>query len=157
MPFGRLKTSAFVAGVDNLDKASLWETARLAMIANAWRAFPLGGSRSVGLSGAGPADADNYIDLELDGVLLAGYTVQIRVDVKTANVGTSVTPQLYDVTAAGVLTTTGGSAHALTSWGSQTLVVTSLPAATHKYRLQFVKSNATNDVYGIGYLELKSP
>ena len=125
-------------------------------LASARNKMFLGGSRTVAVpSVASAQDAINYLDVEIDGTNLAGLTVQVRVEVRTSNAGTSVQPTLRNVTdsttaATGVAcssTTYGGTN------GTQTLTFT--PAAgVKKYRLQFTPSNTTNDVYGIGYVEM---
>jgi hypothetical protein len=156
MSYQKLKNTAFVIGVDTYDRQSLFERIRLNDIANAFKLFPIGGSRDRGLDGTGAQDAIDYQEIELDGDLLAGFTIRARVQIKTENAGTTITPQIWDVTTAAVLVTTGGSASASLVWASQDLVLT-LPPAVRRYKLQFVKSNANFQVWGIGYLEIKAP
>ena len=117
----------------------------------------LGGSRTVGILAAVATDAINWIDVEVDGTAFAGWTLRARVEVRTSDVGTSVTPRVQNVTDA----TTAGTGVASTATATdytgvnqiQTITVT-LAAGVKKYRLQLTPSNANSDVYGIGYLEL---
>lgn len=154
MSWSILKSTAFVQGIDSFKRASLWERMRLNDVANAFKLFPLGGSRSIGIVGTGTIIIPEYEEIELDGTLLAGYTITVRVDVKTDDVATSITPLLYDVTLGAANVT--GTASTSTSWASQALAVT-LNAAAHKYHMRVTKNNATNDVYCKAYLELKAP
>jgi hypothetical protein len=116
----------------------------------------LGGSRQGAVPRVASAqDAIDYIDVEIDGTNLAGLTVQARVEVRTANAGTSVTPKIRNVTDASDAVV--GAACSSTTFsgtnGTQTLTFT--PAVgSKKYRLMLTPSNTTNDVYGIGVVEL---
>jgi hypothetical protein len=106
---------------------------------------------------AAAQDAVNYIDVELDGTSLAGLTVQARVEVRTSNAATSVTPTIRNVTdattaATGVACTTTPADYSGAN-GKQTLAF--VPAAgVKKYRLQLTPQNTTNDVFGTGYIEI---
>ena len=122
--------------------------------------YPLGGSRVDALPRAAAASpVHNYIDIELDGTLLSGFTVRARVECRTTNAGTTVTPSVYNVTDAGSAGATGAAACAATNEDysgtdqKQTLVFT--PAVgVKKYRLLGTPSNADNDVFVIGYFEI---
>lgn len=118
----------------------------------------LGGDRLRAVPNVASAqDAINYIDIELDGTQLAGFTIQLRVEVRTANAGTSVTPKLRNVTdstdaGTGVACSATNTDYTGTSQ-KQTITVT-LAAGVKKYRLQLTPSNTTNDVFGTGYVEI---
>jgi len=159
MPFQKQKTTAIVAGDDIT--VDFGERTRLNDIANAFRAIALGGARDgLGIDGTGVQDIPNYTDLRLDGTLLAGYTIQARVEVLTLDGGTTVEPLIYDVTTPGspvLYTTTGGSASSSTSWARQTLVLDALPLAVKFNRLRVNKSNASALCLCLGYLELIAP
>lgn len=119
--------------------------------------YPLGGSRQTTVALVASAqDAVDYIDIELDGTNLAGFTVQARVEVRTLAAGTSVTPKirnLTDSTDAGTgVACTATAADYSGSNQKQTFTVT-LAAGVKKYRLMLTPSNATNGVLGIGYIE----
>lgn len=120
----------------------------------------MGGSRSRGVRGVTGAltiNAVDWLDLELDGTKLAGFTVRVRVEVRTDAVGTSVTPRVQNITDA----TTAVTGSACTSVAQdyqgtnqiQTLSFT--PAAgLKKYRLQLTAGDNAADVYGIAYVEV---
>jgi hypothetical protein len=150
--FELLKSTAFVLG----DRWSRYvaERARKNDIALAEKQIFLGGSRHVGVEGTGVQDAIGYLNVLLNGTRLEGLTVRARVEVMTENAGTSVTPRIYDVTAASTLVT--GSASTSTTWEEQVLTMT-LPLASRQYRLQLTKNNSTYRVYGIAMIEVVSP
>lgn len=117
------------------------------------RAF--GGSRQISVPLVAAAqDAIDYIDVEIDGTQLAGLTVRARVEVRTSNAGTSVTPRIQNVTDA-TTAVTGAACSATTFGGANgTQTLTFTPATgIKKYRLQLTPNNATNPVFGIGELE----
>jgi hypothetical protein len=106
---------------------------------------------------ASAQDAVNYIDVELDGTSLAGLTVQARVEVRTTNAATGVTPKIRNVTdstdaATGVSCTATAQDYSGTN-SKQTLGF-SPAAGVKKYRLQLTPQNTTNDVFGTGYIEI---
>lgn len=68
------------------------------------------------------------------------------VEVWTSNAATSVTPRIYDVTAAAAVAT--GSASSSTTAAKQTLGFTG--TAGHEYRLDLLPGNSSNDVFGLG-------
>lgn len=118
----------------------------------------LGGSRSVSLPlVASVQDAVDYIDIELNGTNLGGFTIQVRVECRTDNAATTITPKLLNVTDATDAAT--GVACASTTFsglnGTQTLTAT-IAAGVKKYRLQGTPSNNTNPTFLIGYLEIFS-
>lgn len=153
MPFTNLKSTPFVVDVDEWDIITA-ERARLNYLANAFRVSSLGGARHVGIDGDAVQDVIDFQEIELDGDLLAGYTIRARVEVKTADAGTTVQPRIFDVTDNSVHI--AGTASNSLTWAKQNLVFT-LPAAVRSYKLQVVKSNSLFDVFAIGYLELKAP
>jgi len=116
----------------------------------------LGGSRQVSVPIVASAqDAIDYIDVEIDGTLLAGLTVRARVEVRTADAGTGVTPKIRNITDS-VDAVTGVSSTSIT-WGGadsyQTLTFTPV-TGIKKYRLMLTPANTTNPVFGIGEIEI---
>lgn len=120
--------------------------------------YHLGGSRTVSLPLVASAqDAHDWIDVEIDGTELGAFTAQLRVECRTTNAGTSVTPKLRNVTDS----TDAGTGAACTATNTdysganqkQTITVT-IAAGVKKYRLQGTPSNTTNATFVIGYLEL---
>jgi hypothetical protein len=156
--FQKQKSTAILTG-DLITAAAFGEPSRLNDICLGFTPQWLGGSRSVGIiAGATPdtVDALDYVDLEIDGTVQAGFTYRVRCEVLTTNAGTSIQPVLYDSTNPASLvlvTTTGGSASTSTSWARQTLTITSLAAAVKNYRLRFLVQNPSNQVFGLGYME----
>jgi hypothetical protein len=116
----------------------------------------LGGSRQISVPLVASAqDVIDYLDVEIDGTALTGLSVQARVDVRSSNAGTSVTPKIRNVTDASDAVV--GVACSAITWGgtnsAQTLTFT--PAVgIKKYRLQLTPSNVTNAVFGIGLIEM---
>lgn len=130
----------------------------LIAIISARLTYYLGGSRATSVPLVASAqDAIDYIDIELDGTNLGGLTKQLRVEVRTANAGTSVTPRLRNITdstdaGVGVACTATNADYSGTNQ-RQTITLT-LASGVKKYRLQLTPSNTTNAVYGIGYIEI---
>lgn len=118
----------------------------------------LGGSRNTSVPLVASAqDAVDWVDIEIDGTNLTGLTLALRVEVRTANAGTSVIPKLRNVTdstdaGTGVASTATNADYSGTNQ-KQTITVT-LAAGVKKYRLQLTPQNTTNPVFGIGYLEV---
>lgn len=128
-------------------------------LASARLTHALGGSRSVALPLVASAQkAPEYIDIELDGTLLSGLTIQVRAECRTAHADTSVTPELYNVTDL-VVASAAGAACVATSTDydganqKQTLAVT-LAAGVKVYRLRGTPSNTTHPTFVVGYLEI---
>lgn len=116
----------------------------------------LGGSRQISVPNvASDQDAIDYQDIEIDGDAVAGFTVRVRVEVRTANAGTSVTPKLRNITDASDAVV-GAACSATTYAGTNGIqILTFTPASgVKKYRLQLTPSNTTNDVFGIGHIEI---
>ncbi len=111
----------------------------------------LGGSRENSINFNGTFDAYEYRDVEIDSTKLGGLSVRARVEAKTANAGTSVTPRIRNITDSTTLVT--GSAETSTSFVEQLLDMTPLTSGTKKYRLQGTTNNATNDVWLFGVME----
>jgi hypothetical protein len=125
-------------------------------LASARLTHDLGGSRSISLPLVASAqDAVNYVDLELDGTLLGGLTIQARVECRTMNAATSITPKvrnLTDASDAGLGTASTSTTYAGVG-GTQTFTV-ALAAGVRKYRLQGTPSNTTHPTFVQGYLEI---
>jgi hypothetical protein len=148
------KVTAFVAGTDFYDKASLWNRQRLNDIANTFKTAPFGGSRSMGWQESGTFNIPEWDDIELDGVLLSGFQVRARFDLRVENASVAVTPEVYDVTNSSVLAT--GTPMNSTTWTKQSISMT-LPAASRFFRARLTASNADYQVFGRAYLEIKNP
>lgn len=120
--------------------------------------YPLGGSRSVSLPLVASAqNAEDYLDIEIDGTNLGGFTANLRVECRTTNAGTSVTPKLRNMTDSTDAGTGAACSATATDYSGanqkQTIVVT-IAAGIKKYRLQGTPSNVTNPTFVIGYLEI---
>lgn len=111
---------------------------------------PLGGSREVGRRNSAYEPVPSFLEIELDGTDTGGLTVQARVEVKTDDVATSVTPRIRNVTDASDAVV--GESSTSVTFASQTLAFTPV-AGAKKYRLEILGGNATNSIYGIGYVE----
>ena len=114
--------------------------------------YPLGGSRQALVVYNGTFDAVDWIDVELDGTeFQTGATVRARVEVRSANAGTSITPLIRNITDSTDAVT--GAACTATdadySGANQKQTLSFTPVTgVKKYRLQFTNSNATNGTYG---------
>lgn len=120
--------------------------------------YHLGGSRSVSLPlSASVQDAESWIDVEIDGTSLGGMTARLRVECRTANAATSITPKLRNVTDstdAGVGAACTATAADYSGANQKQTVAVTIAAGVKKYRLQGTPGNATNPTFVIGYLEL---
>jgi hypothetical protein len=120
--------------------------------------YDLGGSRITALPQVASAqDAVEYRDIELDGTNLGGFTVRLRVECRTINAATSVTPKLRNVTdstdaGTGVACSATNADYSGTNQ-KQTITVT-LAAGVKKYRLMGTPSNTTHPTFIIGDLEI---
>lgn len=103
-----------------------------------------GTARSRAEASASYVPVQDYIDYVAGGD--GGVTV--RVDTLTDNAATSVTPRIYDVTAAAVPIGGAGTVSTSTTWAEQIIVFTAI--AGHRYRLQVTGSNATHAVRAVG-------
>ena len=113
------------------------------------RSYDLGGSRYTGIKYNASTPVPEYLEVVLDSSWFSGATVTAQVECKTAAAGTSVQPQVWNVTdnaQAGI-----GSATTQTSWEAQSFAIT-LATGVKRYRLHLIPQNATNLVYGIGAL-----
>jgi hypothetical protein len=110
-----------------------------------------GGSREASINHNGTFDVFEFRDVQMDSTLLTGLTVRARVEGKTANAATSVTPRVRNVTDGADHVT--GTAITSTSFVEQVLTMSPLTAGTKKYRLQGVTNNANNDVWLLGVCE----
>lgn len=120
--------------------------------------YVLGGSRSVSLPlVASSQNAEGWIDVEIDGTNLGGFTANLRVECRTINAATSVTPKLRNVTdstdaGVGVACSATGADYAGANQ-KQTVAVT-IASGVKTYRLQGTPSNTTHPTFVIGYLEI---
>lgn len=110
-----------------------------------------GGSRQISVPLVAAAqDAIDYFDIDLDGS--AGYVVTVKVEVRTSNAATSVTPKVRNITDASdsvvgsACTATAADYSGANSKQTLTLV---LAAGVKTYRFQLTPQNVTNPVYGI--------
>ena len=152
MSYAKHKPTAIIT-TDPIDP-TFGERTRQNDIANAFRFSWIGGSRSGLIEGTGVQDLDEYIDFRIDGTVISGYTVSIVCECLTLAAGTTITPELWDVTGTPELvTTTGGVAVNAQAWTRVVLAVPAWTAALRYYRVRANKSNATNDARMIAYLE----
>ena len=146
-----------------LDQAFGYQTANkirdnLVALASARIRSSLGGSRNVSLPQVASAqDAYDYQDIELDSTALGGLTVQARVECRTINAATSVTPKIRNVTD-GTDSVVGVACSATAADYSganqvQTLTLV-LAGGVKKYRLQGTPSNTTHPTFVIGHVEI---
>lgn len=112
----------------------------------------LGGSRDNSVIGTPTIDVPEYRDVELDVTKMGGLSVRARVEIKTSNAGTSVTPKIRNVTDGSDKVV--GAASTSLVFVEQLLDMTPLVAGAKKYRLQLNTNNATNDVFGLGVIEI---
>lgn len=130
----------------------------LITLASARFTYHLGGSRQTTLPQVASAqDALDYVDIELDSTQLGGLTVQARVECRTANGATSITPKIRNITdgtdaAVGAACTATAADYSGTNQ-KQTLALT-LAAGVKKYRLQGTPGNVDNQTFVIGHLEV---
>lgn len=89
-------------------------------------------------------------DVEWDSLQLSGLTTRARVEGKTSDAATSVTPRIRNITDATDLIT--GTAITATVFTEQILAM-ALVAGLKKYRLQGVTNNGNNDVWLFGVSE----
>lgn len=98
----------------------------------------------------------DYIDIEITGGDYGGLNVTLRVECRTDDAASPVTPRLYNVTdgaTAGDGVACAATALDYSGTNSIQTVTITLSAGTKKYRLQGF-SNGTNPVYVIGYLQI---
>lgn len=118
----------------------------------------LGGSRTQSVPQVAAAqDAIDWIDVEIDGTLLSGLTIQARVEVRSAAAGTSVTPtvrNMTDSTTAGTGVSCSATAADYSGTNQKQTIALTIASGIKKYRLQLTPSNTTNPVMGIGYIEI---
>lgn len=128
------------------------------------RSHSVGGSLTRGLVTAAATDVLDALDFEIDNTSsyvsgTSGITISVTVWVRVENAGISVTPRIYNVTDAGVATTSGSAACSATTAdftgtdSKQTLLLT-LAAGVKKYRLQITPSAATYQVFAAGWLNI---
>lgn len=120
--------------------------------------FGLGGSRNTSVPQVASAqDAVDYVDIELNGSNLGGFTIALRVEVRVANAATSVTPKLRNITD-GTDAGTGAACSATnadyTGTNQKQTITCTIAAGVKKYRLMLTPSNTTHPTFGIGYLEI---
>lgn len=102
----------------------------------------LGGSRLNGVTHSTWAPTREHREWKCD----SDGDYSAYVEVWTSNAATSVTPRVYDVTAAAAVAT--GSASTSTTGAKQQLAFTG--TAGHEYRLELLPGNTSNDVFGLG-------
>jgi hypothetical protein len=124
----------------------------------------LGGSDHIGIRGSAAVDILNGVRFKIDNTSTqwsgsSGITVQIVLFLRVADASISVTPRVYNVTAAGVASTTGAAACAATArdWSGsnqiQTLVLT-LASGVNDYVVQVTPTAATYAVFAKAWLHL---
>jgi hypothetical protein len=146
MSFSRINSGATITGSFVADADSYFEKARPNFDATAFSSHYLGGSRSTAITGTGYKDAVDYVDFIVPDSASSGGVFKAIVDVLCENVATTITPKIRNITDSSDAVV--GSAHASTSWGSQTLAFT--PTVGKTYRLMLVKSDDLFDCWSIG-------
>lgn len=90
--------------------------------------------------GLGPHNVENFMDVELDGTLLSGLTVNARVAVRTNNPLVIITPRMWNVTD-GTVAGTGSACSAgapdYTGTNQQQTIAMTVPTGVKQYRLQY--------------------
>jgi hypothetical protein len=150
--------SAFV-----LDQLFGYQTANflrenLIAISSARLKYQLGGSREISLDRSAVAqDTKEWIDQEIDGTNLGGFTKQARVEVRTMDGAVGITPKVRNVTdgtdAGTGVSSTGIAADYSGSNQKQTITLT-LAAGVKKYRLMATMAAATADGFVSGHIEI---
>ena len=110
-----------------------------------------GGSREISVNHNGTFDVVDYRDVQMDSMKLTGLTVRARVEGKTANAATSVTPLVRDIS--GSVDHVTGAAITATSFTEQILTMSPIGDGVRKYRLRGTTNNANNDVWLLGVCE----
>lgn len=110
----------------------------------------LGGSRQNSVLFDGTFDVLEYRDVDIDATKLGGLTVRARVEGKTSDSTTAVTPRIRNITDATTLVT--GSAITSTTFVEQLLTM-AVTGVNKKYRLQGTTNNANFDVWLLGVVE----
>lgn len=111
----------------------------------------LGGSDDVGILSASYVRVRSGHSAWINGANTGGMTVEARVQVRTADVATSVTPRIYNVTDAAEAIA-GAAYSADTNPNAQTL--TFVPVTGLKeYEMQVQGGNATGLIYGLGDID----
>ena len=111
----------------------------------------MGGSRDRAFIGTIYTNILDWIPFEVEDADYDGFTYAVEVELLVENVATSITPRIRNITDSTTAVT--GSAHALTTWGRQTLTFT--PTVGKIYHLQLLKSNDTWGTWGIGWMTVK--
>ena len=122
------------------------------------RLFSLGGSRNNSLEMAGAVqDAYDYRDVEIDGDLMGALVARIRCELRTDDAGTTITPQIYNVTTDTILAT-GNVCAAIDEDFQGTEQIQNftfiLTAGVNKYRLRGTPSDGAVGTYLIGDLQI---
>lgn len=124
----------------------------------------IGGSDHIGIRGSAAVDILNGVPFKIDNTSTqwsasSGITVNIVVYLRVADASISVTPRIYNLTAASVATISGAAACSATArdWSGtnqkQTLVLT-LASGVNDYIVQLTPSAATYAVYAKAWLHL---
>lgn len=118
--------------------------------------FPkdLGGSRSMALPRTASAlDAIDYRDIDIDDTDLSGLEVHAKVEVRTTNAATSITPKIRNITD-GADAVVGASCTATnadyTGTNQKQDLTLTLTTGLKKYRLQATPGDTNNDTFAIG-------
>ncbi len=110
----------------------------------------LGGSRQNSVLFNGTFDVLEYRDVEIDATKLGGLTIRARVEGRTNDSATSVTPRIRNITDSITLVT--GSAITSTTFVEQLLAMP-VTGVNKKHRLQGTTNNANFDVFLLGVVE----
>lgn len=140
---------ALVAGTDKWRKGHM-ERTRMGLNACAHDRYPLGGSRHNAVQGTSPVYAWEYEDFVLRDAWYGGFVFKLYTECKTEDAGTSITPELYNVTDA-VVEVAGTAVTATADFQEE--ITTFVPVVGKVYRLRFTKNNDSARAYGRGYIE----
>ena len=130
----------------------------LIALSSAKLTYDLGGSRFTSLPQVAAAqDGIDYRDIELDGTNLGGFTKQARVEARTINAATSVTPKVRnatDLSDAGVGVACSAILADYSGANQRQTIALTLASGAKRYRLQGTPSNVTHPTFVIGYIEI---
>lgn len=146
MPFPQINGGAAIVTGYNANADSFFEPTRQSLLAAVFTTHPLGGSRSIAIAGTGYQDAIDYLNFDIPDAASGGGVWVALVDLLCEDVSTTITPKIRNITDS--TDAVIGSAHASTSWATQTLSFT--PVVGKVYRLQLVKSDDLFQCWGIG-------
>lgn len=132
------------AGADNF-----FEKARQSLVALSHYNDPFGGSREFSIAGTGWQNAPEWVEWVLPSADYAGFIWTVRLEVKTADAGTSIQGRVWNETDSVAAIT--GAAITATSFTKDPLVFT--PIVGKSYLLQLQKGDDNAPAWGFATLE----